>query len=227
MNRMRTVAAIWGVSEDTSELVESLYLEFLAALNTHFEAVPYLLGWKPCIGDFGLLAPLYAHLGRDPHPARIMQQQAVRVYRWVERMNRADQDAPEYFDAGDDYLENDEVPDTLLAVLRIIGEDLVSETQAAATTINDWLAENQPEAGTPAERFLGESQFTVRGTSLKSVAQPYRFFMLQRAQEIYDGLDASNKIAVDEMLQNCGLSELITIRLARQVGRKNNLEVWL
>jgi glutathione S-transferase len=227
MNRMRTVAAIWGVSEDSSELVESLYLEFLAALNAHFEAVPYLLGWKPCIGDFGLLAPLYAHLGRDPYPARIMQQQAVRVYRWVERMNRADQDAPEYFDAGDGYLDEDEVPETLLTVLRILSEDLVPETQAAATTINGWLAENQPESGATAERFLGESQFTVRETPLKSVAQPYRFFMLQRAQEIYDGLDASNKIAVDEMLQSCGLSELMTIRLARQVGQQDNLEIWL
>lgn len=226
MNRMRTVAAIWGVSEETSGLVESLYLEFLAALNTHFETVPYLLGWKPCIGDFGLLAPMYAHLGRDPYPARIMQQQAVRVFRWVERMNRADQDAPEYFDAGDDYLDGDEVPDTLLAVLRVLAEDLVPETQAAATTINDWLAENQPKPGVAAERFLGESQFTVRGTSLKSVAQPYRFFMLQRVQEVYDGLGASDKIAVDEMLQSCGLMELITTRLTRHVGQKDNLEIW-
>ena len=81
--------------------------------NRHFEQYPYLLGWKPCVGDFGLLAPMYAHLGRDPHPASLMQQRAPRVYRWVERMNRADQDVPEFFTAGTDFLKNDEVPETL------------------------------------------------------------------------------------------------------------------
>jgi len=43
-------------------IVESLYLDFLDALNSHFKHYPYLLGWKPYIGDFGLLGPMYAHL---------------------------------------------------------------------------------------------------------------------------------------------------------------------
>ena len=103
MNRMRHVAQVFGVTEQSQTLVEELYLEYLEALNKHFEQYPYLLGWKPCVGDFGLLAPMYAHLGRDPHPACLMQQRAPRVYRWVERMNRADQDAPEYFMAGNGF----------------------------------------------------------------------------------------------------------------------------
>ena len=82
MNKMRHVAQIFGVNEDTRELVETLYLAYLSALNEHFEQHPYLLGGRPCIGDFGLLAPMYAHLGRDPYPARLMQQRAVSVYRW-------------------------------------------------------------------------------------------------------------------------------------------------
>ena len=127
MNRMRHVAQVFGVTEQSQTLVEELYLEYLEALNKHFEQYPYLLGWKPCVGDFGLLAPMYAHLGRDPHPACLMQQRAPRVYRWVERMNRADQDAPEYFMAGTDFLKNDEVPETLLAVLRAAGGRLCAQ----------------------------------------------------------------------------------------------------
>ena len=146
MDRMRHAAMIFGVTDETLDLVESLYLEYLDALNNHFEQYPYLLGWRPCIGDFGLLAPMYAHLGRDPHPARLMQQRAIRVYRWVERMNRADQDAPEYFNAGSHFLADDEVPETLLAVLRVLAEDFVPESRAAAQHINAWLAENQPAA---------------------------------------------------------------------------------
>lgn len=227
MNKMRYVAQIWGVNEETKGLVEGLYLEFLQALNKHFERYPYLLGWRASIGDFGLIAPLYAHLGRDPYPARLMQQHAVSVYRWVERMNRSDQDAPEYFGAGSDFLAGDEVPDSLLSVMKILAEDFVPETRAAAGTINYWLADNQPEAGVAAERMLGSSEFTVRGQSVSSVAQPYRFFLLQRFHGIYDTMGSIDKTAVEEMLTRSGLSELLSIRLDRQIGRQNNLEVWL
>jgi glutathione S-transferase len=227
MGRMRHVAQIWGVNDDTRALVETLYLEYLDRLNAHFERYPYLLGGRPCIGDFGLLAPMYAHLGRDPYPARLMQQRAVCTYRWVERMNRADQDAPEYFDFGTEFLANDAVPDTLLAVLKIIAEDFVPETRAAADTINQWLVDNQPEPGNAAERMLGATQFSVRGQVITSVAQPYRFYLLQRLHALYDSLDAGVKASVDEMLAACDMSELLTIRLDRQLGRADNLEVWL
>ena len=62
MNRMRHAAMIFGVTEKSRETVEALYLEYLVALNKHFEEYPYLLGWRPCIGDFGLLGPMYGHL---------------------------------------------------------------------------------------------------------------------------------------------------------------------
>ena len=227
MNRMRSVAQIWGVNENTVALVESLYLEYLQALNTHLEAYPYLLGWRPCIGDFGLIAPMYAHLGRDPHPLRIMQQQAVRVYRWVERMNRPDQDVPEFFQAGTDFLADDEVPESLRAVLRIIAEDFVPETRAAAATINEWLTANSPQPGAPAERMLGACQFDVRGQTISAVAQPYRFFLLQRVQALYDGLDAGGQADVMAMLKDCGMAQLIDTRLARELAQAGNLEVWL
>jgi glutathione S-transferase len=231
MDRMRHAGHVFGVTDDSIELVESMYLEYLDALNAHFEQYPYLLGWRPCIGDFGLLAPMYAHLGRDPYPARLMQQRAVRVYRWVERMNRADQDVPEYFDAGTDFLANDEVPDSLLAVLKVLSEDFVPETRAAAESINEWLAENQPEAGAPAALRLGaavgNAQFTLRGQAISAVAQPYRFYLLQRVQETYEGLDAGAKSQVEDMLAACGMSEVLSIKLDRPLGRADNLEVWL
>ena len=227
MDRMRHAAQIFGVTDDTVEMVEGLYLDFLAAANAHFEAYPYLLGWRPSIGDFGLLAPLYAHLGRDPYPARLMQRRAVRVYRWVERMNRADADMPEYFDAGKDFLADDEVPESLLAVLGVVAEDFVPESRAAAECINRWLAEHKPEPGTAAERFLGMCEFEVRGQPVKAVAQPYRFYLLQRVQQDYSALQPAGQSQIDRMLTACGMSDILSIRLDRQLGRVDNLEVWL
>lgn len=230
MDRMRHAGMVFGVTDQTRDMVETLYLEYLDALNTHFEQVPYLLGWRPCIGDFGLLAPMYAHLGRDPHPARLMQQRATSVYRWVERMNRADQDAPEYFDAGSDFLADDEVPETLLAVLRVLAEDFVPETCAAAELINAWLAKEQPEAGAPAvgrlAQALGSAQFTVRGAAISALAQPYRFYMLQRVQDCHAALAPDDKAGVNQLLESCGMTDILAATLHRRIGRSDNLEVW-
>lgn len=230
MNRMRHAAMIFGVTEQSQPVVEDLYLEYLDALNTHFEHYPYLLGWRPCIGDFGLLAPMYAHLGRDPYPARLMQQRAPAVYRWVERMNREDQDAPEYFNAGNDFLANDEIPETLIPVLKVLAEDFEPETLAAAELINSWLDEHQPERGAVAvgrlAEALGTADFTVRGETITALAQPHRFYLLQRAQDIFAALAQEEQVGVADIMSDAGMSAVLSTALTRRIVRSDNLEVW-
>ena len=230
MNRMRHAAMIFGVTEQSQPVVEALYLEYLEALNTHFEHYPYLLGWRPCIGDFGLLAPMYAHLGRDPYPARLMQQRAPAVYRWVERMNREDQDAPEYFNAGNDFLANDEIPETLIPVLKVLAEDFEPETLAAAELINSWLDEHQPERGAVAvgrlAEALGTADFTVRGETITALAQPHRFYLLQRAQDIFAALAQEEQVGVADIMSDAGMSAVLSTALTRRIVRSDNLEVW-
>ena len=230
MNRMRHAAMIFGVTEQSQPVVEALYLEYLEALNTHFEHYPYLLGWRPCIGDFGLLAPMYAHLGRDPYPARLMQQRAPAVYRWVERMNREDQDAPEYFNAGNVFLANDEIPETLIPVLKILAEDFLPETLAAAELINNWLDEHQPDPGAIAvgrlAEALGTADFTVRGETITALAQPHRFYLLQRVQDIFAALAHEKQVGVADIMSDAGMSAVLSTVLARRIVRSDNLEVW-
>ena len=230
MNRMRYAAMIFGVTAQTQAVVESLYLDYLEALNTHFEQYPYLLGWRPSIGDFGLIAPMYAHLGRDPHPAKLMQQRAVSVHRWVERMNRYDQDIPEFFNAGTDFVEDDEVPESLMAVLRILAEDFVPETLGAADVINCWLAENKPETGAPAVGRLakapGTASFVLRGETIEALTQPHRFYLLQRVQDDYASLSAAERLGVDAVLTESGMAAILKASLSRRIERADNLEVW-
>ena len=230
MNRMRHAAMIFGVAEQSQPVVEDLYLEYLDALNTHFEHYPYLLGWRPCIGDFGLLAPMYAHLGRDPYPARLMQQRAPAVYRWVERMNREDQDVPECFNAGSDFLANDEIPETLIPVLKILAEDFVPETLAAADLINSWLAKHQPESGAVAvgrlAEALGTADFTLRGETITALAQPHRFYLLQRVQDIFAALAQEEQVGVADIMSDAGMSVVLSTALTRRIVRSDNLEVW-
>ena len=229
MNRMRYAAMIFGVTEHTQDVVESLYLDYLDALNAHFEQYPYLLGWRPSVGDFGLIAPMYAHLGRDPHPAQLMQQRAVSVHRWVERMNRADQDVPEFFNAGTEFIDDDKVPESLMAVLRVLAEDFVPETLAAAESINGWLAENKPETGTPAVGRLaqasGTATFALRGQTIEALAQPHRFYLLQRVQDDYVSLSETEKAAVNAVLSKSGMTSILDASLNRRIERADNLEV--
>ena len=231
MDRMRYAAMIFGVTEHSQGVVESLYLDYLDALNGHFEQYPYLLGWRPSVGDFGLIAPMYAHLGRDPHPAKLMQQRAVSVHRWVERMNRADQDVPEFFNAGTEFIDDDEVPESLMAVLRVLAEDFVPETLAAAESINGWLAENKPETGTPAVGRLaqarGTATFALRGETIEALAQPHRFYLLQRVQDDYASLSETEKAAVDAVLSKSGMTAILDASLNRRIERADNLEVWV
>lgn len=231
MDRMRYAAMIFGVTEHSQGVVESLYLDYLDALNAHFEQYPYLLGWRPSVGDFGLIAPMYAHLGRDPHPAKLMQQRAVSVHRWVERMNRADQDVPEFFNAGTEFIDDDEVPESLMAVLRVLAEDFVPETLAAAESINGWLAENKPETGAPAVGRLaqarGTATFALRGQTIEALAQPHRFYLLQRVQDDYASLSETEKAAVDAVLSKSGMTAILDAALNRRIERADNLEVWV
>ncbi|MEL6487802.1 MAG: glutathione S-transferase N-terminal domain-containing protein, partial [Pseudomonadota bacterium] len=179
-NAMRRATIGFGVTEETIPMVEEVYEEQLAAMEAHFAATPYLLGGRPSIGDFGLYAPMFAHLGRDPKPLSMMFDRALATYRWVERMGRETSDLVEFQNRDETYLAGDEVPQTLIALLKAIAIDFVPETLAAADTINAWIADQDNLAPlTPSKRAVGTATFDVRGTTVRAIAQPYRFTLLK------------------------------------------------
>ena len=227
-DRMRAACMGFGAVPPTFSLIESLYAELLGKLDHHFSQHPYLLGGRPCIGDFGMIAPLYGHLGRDPKPLSLMQARAVRVFRGVERMNRPEPDAGEFEVQDASYLVDDQVPDSLVEVLKQVAIDFMPETRAAADCINAWLeAQKDGLAGTAAPRGVGASSFTVRGVSISALAQPYRFYLLQRVQDEFVSLDQSARERVRSLLARCDMEQVLDIKLSRRIGRANNLEVWL
>ena len=228
MQQMRQASQAFGAVADTFELVEALYEEFLQMLDAHLAEHPYLLGGKPSIGDFGMIAPLFAHLGRDPKPLALMQKKSPHVFRWVERMNRQDLDVGEFEEKSGDYLPDDAVPEALIALLKHIALDFVPETRAAVNCINDWIAgQKSLPAETIIERAVGVGSFEVRGTTVNAIAQPYRFYLLKRVQDEVKGLPEKDRDAVEAMLEACDMRDLLSMTLSREIGRKNNREVWL
>ena len=228
--RMRKAMGSFGVSEASIPLVEASYEEFLALFDAHLAHSPYLLGGRPTIGDYGLIAPLYAHLGRDPYPADLMKRKAHRVWRWVERMNAADLDSGEYGYPAPELFADDGVPDTLKALLRFIAQDYLPEVRAYVDFSNGWLAERPDlETGTSglartSERVIGRAAFDWRGVEIAVGVMPYRLWLLQKVQDAADA--HADSAALNALLSETGLGDLVTLRTARRVERIDQLEVW-
>tara|TARA_B110000902_G_scaffold87790_5_gene104357 strand:+ start:2039 stop:3157 length:1119 start_codon:yes stop_codon:yes gene_type:complete len=228
MNQMRAACQAFGAVPEHFELVETLYMTLLEKLNTHFSNQPYLLGGQPCIGDFGMIAPFFGHLGRDPKPLSLMQQNAVRLFRWTERMNRPELDVGEFDNQDGVYLADDEVPDSLIDVLQHLALDFIPETRAAADCINQWLdQQNDLEPLTNAERGVGFGSFEVQGETISALAQPYRFYLLQRVQDSFEAMNASDQNQVKSMLERAHMADVLALKISRRIGRENNREVWL
>lgn len=230
--RMRKAMASFGVSPDSIPAVEASYAEFLRLFDDHLAASPYLLGGRPTIGDYGLVAPLYAHLARDPYPAQIMKRTAYRVWRWVERMNAVDHDAGEYGAPSEALFEADAVPETLKRLLAFVAEDYLPEVEAFVGFTNSWLAEHpEVQAGTNGlprnqDRALGQVEFLWRGVPVSVAVMPYRVYLLQKIQDVFDAASPVDRAAMEALLAQTGLSGLVSRRTSRRVERRNSLEVW-
>ncbi len=75
-----------GVTPQTWQHVESIYLNALKWMEAILKKQDFLLGDKPCLVDFGFMASMFRHYSIDPTPAKIMRDTAPHVYLWVARM---------------------------------------------------------------------------------------------------------------------------------------------
>jgi glutathione S-transferase len=231
-DRMRSAAEIFGVTPETVPIIEESYAEFLSLMAAHLESSPYLLGGRPSIGDFGFMGPLYAHLARDPVPARLMKRDYWRVWRWVERMNAPVFDAPEYGDVAEEYFDGDEIPETLRALLRYISEEFVLEITEQTRWLDAWLAEADDVetggvvGGKPARRTPGSVTYEWRGTTITTGVFPYRLYVLQRLQDAFAELGSDDQSDIRALFSDLGLETLLDLRARRRVDRVDNREVW-
>ena len=221
-----------GITPASAPAVEAAYEELLLALDAHFRQQPYLLGGQPTVADFGFIANLFAHLGRDPYPADLMKRKAPSVFRWTERMMANDADTPEFPACAFALPSDDALPDTLGPVLRLMAQDYLPEVQMIVAHTNAWLlqqgdiAPGTPVGGKPRVRTIGQGRFVLRGVELEAMVSPYSLYMLQRITDAYAALPTSEQPRVHAYFSNHGLGELLTLQAARRVLRQDHLEVW-
>ena len=239
--RMRNAAIAFGVSPESQPLIETAFHEWLDLFDAHLVDHPYLLGNRPTIGDYGLIAAMWAHLYRDPAPTMLIKQRAPRVGRWVERMTSTEPYRHEFGTDDDDLIADDELPETLLAMLRYVSEEYLPEISAHVDVANAWLEEHpEIETGTngledPAARGLtggrgldagGSATFPWRGIELTTSVMPYRFWLMQRLHDDLATAAADDANEVRRVFADVGLDALLDLRTLRRVERSGHLEVW-
>lgn len=226
--RMRQAAETFGVTRETYAAVEESYARFLDLFDAHLRAAPYLLGAKPTIGDYGLIAPLYAHLARDPAPAALMKRRALRVWRWTERMNAPNDDAGEYLNASASVDLDDAIPATVQPLLNFVAEDYLPELIAATVFAKDWLAKQGASLNVdkPLGRAIGKTSLNWRGHAIAVGVFPYRFWMLQRIQDAVSALPGADQTRIRDHLHQVGLEALLDLNPGRRIIRRDNREWW-
>ena len=143
-------------------------------------------------------------------------------------MNRPELDVGEFETQDSEYLASDEIPATLVNVLKHIAIDFVPETRAAASCINDWISQQDNlESGTECARGVGMANFQLRGVTINALAQPFRFYLLKRVQDEFESLDNQQRDEVTSLLDAFQMTDILKMKLSRNIGRQNNLEVWL
>lgn len=230
MDKMRSYLPILGVTHETVPHIEAAFIELLHILNAHFAEYPFALGNKPTLADYGLLGPLFAHLGRDPVPETIMKRVAPNVYRWTERMNTGVFDTPEYSELRPDF-SFDDLPKTLISLFEFIGRDYGDELSDRVSYIRDWQAENAPEDGDPvsikpSQRAIGVSDVRYRGQTVAVAIQPYLIYIQRRIENAIADSSADHKNRITGLLAKNSLESVISPGLTHTVGRINNVEVW-
>ena len=178
-----------GSNEVTLPVIEASYRRFLGLLDAHIGNGPFLFGQRPSAADFGLYGQLTQLATFDPTPSQLTADVAPRVLAWVQTVDDLSGLEP----SDDDWLERDEVPETLVALLAEAGKTYVPVLLANAKAV---------DAG--AEQVLAE----VEGQAWVQQPFPYQAKCLQWVRQEYARLDPADRAVVDGILRGTGCEAL-------------------
>lgn len=178
--KMSGYLPILGITKAMQPALEAEVENLLSALDAHFSQYAFLLGSKPTLGDFALYGPLYAHLERDPEPADLIKKHH-HLHAWLMKMHDG------LWDVRGDLVDDDKIPDTLVAILKLMDELYAPIMRTTVESVNQW-AKDKPDADKLPQR-LGNSSITLQGETESRYNLTYGYWMLQR---LYDFLGTEN-----------------------------------
>jgi glutathione S-transferase len=174
-----------GADERTEHAWQASQHNILGLLEQHFAKHDYVLGGRPSLADFGLLAPLYAHLYRDAVAGFALRTHFPLVCEWVERTNgegalNARSYGQKLYSLGPDgelvgrvansdggeWLPDDALPETLLPLLGVFFREMWPMLASSARVLTDFIASDLHAAGAelPGKTFTATPGFEALQT---------------------------------------------------------------
>jgi glutathione S-transferase len=228
---MRNYLPILGVTLDHGvDVAIETSIELLDdALNAHFLKYPYILGGVPSLADYGLMGPIYAHHCRDIAFGNSLKERAPGLNRWIETMSRPPIVDSEIWQYPQEFFSIDDLPDTLIAFLKLIGENYIPEIASTIDLYHEWLDSEERAPGTIVDvegkkrchQVLGQIEHVQIGAPIKRIALLDDVSHHVRFQALVDGMSDSERETLNGILQEVGAQDLTAIRLKRNIERRD------
>jgi glutathione S-transferase len=210
-DKMRGYLPAVGVVPEQRAVMERWTEDMLDALEKHFAVMPFLFGTRPSVADFGLIGPMYGHLGRDPWPKQHLVEPRPHLKAWIARMNQ-----PQV--RGGEFLAGDAIPETLQPLLDAVFREFYPMVAGIRDEVRLALKTLKP-GRSRLPRALGMIDFPMGKGRYRRAAMPYTLWMMQRVLDAYAGLDAPGRAAVDAWTAAQGAPEAMRFDIGARLKR--------
>jgi len=226
-----------GVDARTEPAWQASQHRLLGLLEEHFARHDYVFGGRPSLADFGLLAPLYAHLYRDAVPGFALRVWFPLVCEWVERTNgEGSLNARRYgqklysLDAagklvarpatsdGGEWLPDDVVPESLDPVLGVFFEEMWPVLRDAAGVLTRFIAgeHHAPGGELPGKTFTATPGFEAHQTGAGALTHAFSI-----------GGVAGRRMVVPYQMWMLERIERVLARCTASAGGRASIEAFL
>ncbi|MFQ5478267.1 MAG: glutathione S-transferase family protein [Candidatus Binatia bacterium] len=193
--RMSGSLPVLGVTDATGPAIELWFERLLAILGEHLDDHRFLLGEALSLADLAMVGPMYAHLGRDPVPARRLRERAPRVMAWIHEVNDAAPPSP--------WTGAFELADSLRPLLAEIGRVFVP-FQLVASSFADQAARSLG-AGEELPRVLGFTEQPILGKREQRYVNAYAVWRHARTARRYRELGDADRRRFDSLVGGSGV----------------------
>ena len=178
-----------GSNETTKPIIEASFKRLIHMLDKHFTNYPFLLGQRPSSCDFAFYGQLTCLALFDPTPQKIILDECPRVYAWVEIV----EELSGYLVEEDDWLDVDNLPETLNDILNEIGR-----------LYAPYLVGNAKAVMAKAEKL----EMELDGQPWAQAPFTYQAKCLMWHSEAYEELSEKDRARVDKVLEGTGVLQL-------------------
>lgn len=179
-----------GSNETTGEFIEESYKKFIELLSDHLVGRRFLLGERPGSSDFGIFGQLTQLAQTDPTCRDLTLEVAPRVFAWCDIVEDLSGLEPHE----KDWMNQHEIPDTLIKILKEIGRTyapfLVANAEAVAKGGEEWQSE-------------------IDGKLWKQMPFVYQAKCLNWIKEEFEKLNKEQKGKIIQLLERTGCEVLI------------------